>query len=112
MLSELEEVIQYKLVPERREIIRETWWERLQVRARGGRLSTSFTNVYGAGQEVSLLPLPGYQSNRRMFSHLRIRSHFHIYDLPSSSPRSYIYEGRKCEGLSGLIDVSLSGRVE
>uniref|UniRef100_A0A8C6M5E7 Serine/threonine-protein kinase TOR n=1 Tax=Nothobranchius furzeri TaxID=105023 RepID=A0A8C6M5E7_NOTFU len=30
MLSELEEVIQYKLVPERRDIIRETWWERLQ----------------------------------------------------------------------------------
>ncbi|XP_029434781.1 serine/threonine-protein kinase mTOR isoform X2 [Rhinatrema bivittatum] len=30
MLSELEEVIQYKLVPERREIIRQTWWERLQ----------------------------------------------------------------------------------
>ncbi len=33
MLSELEEVIQYKLVPERRDIIRETWWERLQVLA-------------------------------------------------------------------------------
>ena len=31
MLSELEEVIQYKLVPERRDIIMETWWERLQV---------------------------------------------------------------------------------
>lgn len=30
MLSELEEVIQYKLVPERRDIIRQTWWERLQ----------------------------------------------------------------------------------
>ncbi|KAJ7306353.1 hypothetical protein JRQ81_009696, partial [Phrynocephalus forsythii] len=30
MLSELEEVIQYKLVPERREIIRQIWWERLQ----------------------------------------------------------------------------------
>ncbi|XP_077105803.1 serine/threonine-protein kinase mTOR isoform X2 [Ranitomeya variabilis] len=30
MLSELEEVIQYKLVPERREIIRQTWWDRLQ----------------------------------------------------------------------------------
>ncbi|CAM4714382.1 unnamed protein product [Leuciscus chuanchicus] len=30
MLSELEEVIQYKLVPERRDIIRDTWWERLQ----------------------------------------------------------------------------------
>lgn len=35
MLSELEEVIQYKLVPERRDIIRETWWERLQVSAAG-----------------------------------------------------------------------------
>ncbi|KAL7976199.1 hypothetical protein Chor_008296 [Crotalus horridus] len=32
MLSELEEVIQYKLVPERREILRQIWWERLQVR--------------------------------------------------------------------------------
>ncbi|XP_063292058.1 serine/threonine-protein kinase mTOR [Pelobates fuscus] len=30
MLSELEEVIQYKLVPERREVIRQTWWDRLQ----------------------------------------------------------------------------------
>ncbi|KAM8927600.1 serine/threonine-protein kinase mTOR [Pelodytes ibericus] len=30
MLSELEEVIQYKLVPERRETIRQTWWDRLQ----------------------------------------------------------------------------------
>ena len=31
MLSELEEVIQYKLVPERREAIRQMWWDRLQV---------------------------------------------------------------------------------
>ena len=31
MLSELEEVIQYKLVPERRETIRTMWWDRLQV---------------------------------------------------------------------------------
>ena len=31
MLSELEEVIQYKLVPERREAIRLMWWNRLQV---------------------------------------------------------------------------------
>eukprot|EP00058_Branchiostoma_floridae_P004987 XP_002590475.1 hypothetical protein BRAFLDRAFT_124561 [Branchiostoma floridae] len=30
MLSELEEIIQYKLVPERRDIIKETWWSRLQ----------------------------------------------------------------------------------
>ncbi|KAL5013660.1 hypothetical protein ScPMuIL_007930 [Solemya velum] len=30
MLSELEEVIQYKLVPERREPIRRMWWDRLQ----------------------------------------------------------------------------------
>lgn len=32
MLSELEEVIQFKLVPERREAIKLMWWDRLQVR--------------------------------------------------------------------------------
>lgn len=31
MLAELEEVIQYKLVPERRQPIMQIWWERLQV---------------------------------------------------------------------------------
>lgn len=31
MLSELEEVIQYKLVPERRPAIKQMWWDRLQV---------------------------------------------------------------------------------
>ncbi len=31
MLSELEEVIQFKLVPERREAIKKMWWDRLQV---------------------------------------------------------------------------------
>lgn len=46
MLAELEEVIQYKLVPERRQPIMQIWWERLQV-GRGGRdnelkLITSF----------------------------------------------------------------------
>lgn len=30
MLSELEEVIQYKLVPERKDVIKEMWWKRLQ----------------------------------------------------------------------------------
>ncbi|XP_060521647.1 serine/threonine-protein kinase mTor [Cylas formicarius] len=30
MLSELEEVMQYKLVPERRETLKQMWWERLQ----------------------------------------------------------------------------------
>ena len=30
MLSELEEVIQYDLIPERRELIKEKWWKRLQ----------------------------------------------------------------------------------
>ena len=30
MLSELEEVIQYKLVSERREAIKTAWWNRLQ----------------------------------------------------------------------------------
>lgn len=32
MLSELEEVIQYKLVPERQAVIKQMWWDRLQVR--------------------------------------------------------------------------------
>ena len=31
MLSELEEVIQYKLVPERRDAIKQMWWLRLDV---------------------------------------------------------------------------------
>ncbi len=40
MLSELEEIIQYKLVPERREIIKQMWWDRLQV----GILGPNFEN--------------------------------------------------------------------
>lgn len=31
MLAELEEVVQYKLVPERQPTIRKMWWDRLQV---------------------------------------------------------------------------------
>lgn len=31
MLAELEEVIQYKLIPDRRNTIRRLWWDRLQV---------------------------------------------------------------------------------
>lgn len=31
MLAELEEVIQYKLKPEKRNIIYKVWWDRLQV---------------------------------------------------------------------------------
>ena len=30
MLAELEEVIAYKLVPDRRDTIKEMWWQRLQ----------------------------------------------------------------------------------
>ena len=30
-LSELEEIIQYKTISDRRQTIRETWWKRLQV---------------------------------------------------------------------------------
>ena len=30
MLAELEEVIEYKLVPERRSVIEEMWWNRLK----------------------------------------------------------------------------------
>ena len=32
MLCELEEIIQYKLVPERRSAIKDMWWKRLKVR--------------------------------------------------------------------------------
>ena len=35
MLSELEEIIQYKLVPERRPAIKDMWWERLKVSGPG-----------------------------------------------------------------------------
>lgn len=31
MLAELEEVIYYKLMPERRPLIKQAWWDRLQV---------------------------------------------------------------------------------
>ena len=34
MLSELEEVIHYKLIQERRDAIKQMWWDRLQVRFR------------------------------------------------------------------------------
>ena len=33
MLSELEEIIQYKLMPERRDAIKQSWWRRLQVKS-------------------------------------------------------------------------------
>ena len=39
MLSELEEVIQYKLVPERRESIKTMWWDRLQVMRQASEVS-------------------------------------------------------------------------
>ena len=35
LLSELEEVIEYKMHPERRDMIRRAWWDRLQVRGEG-----------------------------------------------------------------------------
>ena len=36
LLSELEEVIEYKMHPERRDMIRRAWWDRLQVRGGDG----------------------------------------------------------------------------
>lgn len=32
LLAELEEVIQYKFMPERQPVLRKLWWDRLQVR--------------------------------------------------------------------------------
>ena len=37
LLSELEEVIEYKMHPERRDMIRRAWWDRLQVSGGEGR---------------------------------------------------------------------------
>jgi len=41
MLAELEEVIQFKVVPERREVIREMWWNRIRVGDHSSSLSLS-----------------------------------------------------------------------
>lgn len=32
LLAELEEVVQFKLIPERRPVLRKLWWDRLQVK--------------------------------------------------------------------------------
>lgn len=32
LLAELEEVVQFKLIPERRPTLRKLWWDRLQVK--------------------------------------------------------------------------------
>jgi hypothetical protein len=48
MLAELEEVIQFKVVPERREDIKIMWWERLKVRIMKYFLfkDNYFSNIY------------------------------------------------------------------
>ena len=53
MLSELEEIIQFKLVPERREAIKRTWWNRLQVRR-----NVKFVDVCLDMKKTTPLPLP------------------------------------------------------
>ena len=53
MLSELEEIIQFKLVPERREAIKRTWWNRLQVRR-----NVKFVDVCLDRKKTTPLPLP------------------------------------------------------
>ena len=55
MLSELEEVIQYKLVPERREIIRQIWWERLQVSLVGSPNSSHLPLLFHSAYASCLL---------------------------------------------------------
>ncbi len=36
LLAELEEVVEYKINPERQPILRKLWWDRLQVRIESG----------------------------------------------------------------------------
>lgn len=79
MLSELEEVIQYKLVPERRDIIRETWWERLQVTTAGderthtphSRAAPNVKQMWGW-----LLKLIGNIAHQRRYAHAETRRSF------------------------------------
>lgn len=63
MLTELEEVIQYKLMDERREVIRQMWWERLQVRdfsvAFIFRLQWRFSTSGGVFNFIAGLPTSG-----------------------------------------------------
>ena len=64
MLSELEEIIQFKLVPERREAIKRTWWNRLQVRR----------NVKFVGLDIKkLFPYPSHHRKFCCYVGLRVR---------------------------------------
>lgn len=80
MLSELEEVIQYKLVPERRDIIKETWWERLQVTKADERTQTLHSRATPNVKQMSgrLLKLPVMWSitHQTRYSHAETRRYF------------------------------------
>ena len=53
LLSELEEVIEYKMHPERRDMIWRAWWDRLQVRGRaGGRDAVGGVDLKQPGLQV------------------------------------------------------------
>lgn len=79
MLSELEEVIQYKLVPERRDIIRETWWERLQVaKADDKRTHTLHSRATANVNQMlgRLLKLMGSITHQTRYTHAEARRYF------------------------------------
>ena len=81
MLSELEEVIVYKLIPDNREKIKLMWWNRLQVGSRSGRergipvqLTETIPIIHG--------------SSAKMFEMLTSGMSAHGGRLGSNSPRS------------------------
>lgn len=96
MLSELEEVIQYKLVPERREIIRQIWWERLQVSWR----QPQFPPQPAQGLRSTCTPPPflfsstisSKQNLQKLSPQLWLREN----DLLSSLLWDFSRNGRKC----------------
>lgn len=65
MLAELEEVIQYKLVPERRQPIMQIWWERLQV---GGDWEEGQRCLSGRGRKFDTMMKRAKETGNRVDS--------------------------------------------
>jgi hypothetical protein len=61
MLAELEEVVEYKLAPERRSTIRDMWWKRLQV------LYYSLVPQVSASESSRLHEKPPESQNKQIF---------------------------------------------
>ncbi|XP_064598762.1 serine/threonine-protein kinase mTOR-like [Liolophura sinensis] len=70
MLSELEEIIQYKLVPERQAVIKQMWWDRLQVSEELIRVAILWHELWHEGLEEASRLYFGERNVKGMFSTL------------------------------------------